>query len=117
MPRTKINKSQKIRDMFNELGLDTSPKEIVTRLAQRGIKVTGQNVSMIKMRMRKKAATNRHPEAAKVATGATEHPAARAAQRSFGMVHPESVTTWLQAAKAAKHELGDDVARELYELS
>jgi hypothetical protein len=114
MPRGKtVNKSQAIREMFAELGLDTLPKEVVSRLAKRGIKVNGQTVSMIKLRLRQQAAREGKP-----ATGAApEAPAARPAQRSPGLVDPGSVTSWLTAVKAAKQDLGDDVARQLLELA
>jgi hypothetical protein len=55
MPQAKatVNKSQKVREMLNQLGLHASPTEISRRLAQQGIKVRPHMVSTLKNKMKK----------------------------------------------------------------
>ena len=43
---TKINKAQSIRDMANELGKKSRPRDIIAALAAKGITVTSPQVSM-----------------------------------------------------------------------
>ena len=43
---TKINKAQSIRDMANELGKKSRPRDIIAALAEKGITVTSPQVSM-----------------------------------------------------------------------
>jgi hypothetical protein len=75
------NKFQAIRELFAELGLDTLPKRIVARLTKRGVKVTGQTVSMIKLRLRQQAARDGESTA-----GAAPEAPARSPQQSPGLV-------------------------------
>jgi hypothetical protein len=42
----KINKAQSIRDMANELGKKSRPRDIIAALAEKGITVTSPQVSM-----------------------------------------------------------------------
>jgi hypothetical protein len=118
----KVNKSQAIRDELEALGLDASPKEVVSRLAKKGIRVTSQNVSTIKHRLGKGQRGHGHKGTAPNEPGLKED-AIRTAQSSgrahgqIGLVASGSVTTWLTAVKTAKQDLGEHVAKELFDLA
>jgi hypothetical protein len=58
MPRMKTSKSEKIRQMLREMGMDASPTEISRKLTGRGVKVTPNLVSGIKISMKHKKRTN-----------------------------------------------------------
>src|SRR5580765_2129126 len=58
MPKMKTNKSQMIRDMLTEMGVDASPTEISRKLTSQGVKVTPNMVSGIKISMRHKKPAN-----------------------------------------------------------
>ena len=53
MGRKKVNKSQKIRDMFGEMGLEAKPSEVVAALRQRRVKVSPNMVSIIKGQLKR----------------------------------------------------------------
>jgi hypothetical protein len=48
-----MNKSQMVRDMLHEMGMDASPTEISQKLASKGIRVTPNMVSGIKIATKK----------------------------------------------------------------
>jgi hypothetical protein len=59
--KPQVNKSEKIRELLQEMGKDASPIEIVKKLKGEGIKVAPNLVSTIKGRLFSKAA-ERRPE-------------------------------------------------------
>lgn len=64
--KTKVNKSQKIREALESMGLDASPTQISRKLGEQGIPVTPNMVSGIKIEMKKRHAGNgrsRRPDA------------------------------------------------------
>jgi hypothetical protein len=58
MSKMKTSKSEKIRQMLREMGMDASPTEISRKLAGEGVKVTPNLVSGIKISMKHKKRTN-----------------------------------------------------------
>ena len=48
MPREKVNKAAKIREMFAKLGPSVRPKDVIATLAAEKIKVSSAQVSNIK---------------------------------------------------------------------
>ncbi|SRR5579871_2963783 len=86
----KVNKSEAIRRVLTEMGIDTSPKVVVERLAQEGIEVKAQVVSVMKGRMRGKAS--------KVQTPGSDN---------------LNVVELVAMAKTLKEQLGREQARKL----
>jgi hypothetical protein len=56
--KTKINKSQKIREALESMGLDASPTEISRKMGEQGITVSPNMVSGIKIEMKKRHGGN-----------------------------------------------------------
>ena len=54
----KVNKSAAIRELLSTMGLDASPTEVSKRLKSKGITVSPDAVSTIKLEMRKRAAAS-----------------------------------------------------------
>jgi len=50
-----INKAEAIRELFAELGIDISSKELIQRLQTQGIEVSPQQVSNEKARIKRKS--------------------------------------------------------------
>jgi len=48
MARSKINKAAKIREMFEKLGLEARPKDVISELAAAKIEVSSAQVSNVK---------------------------------------------------------------------
>ena len=59
MAKRKVNKSQAIRDMFEELGPDARGKDVVAALKQKRIAVSPAQVSNIKQTLGKKKGRGR----------------------------------------------------------
>lgn len=60
--RTGINKSKEIRDAFQQLGIDTAPKEIQEYLrTHKGIEIKAQQISNQKNKLRQEATTITKP--------------------------------------------------------
>ncbi len=55
--KEKVNKSAAIRELLSTMGLDASPTDISKRLKSKGITVSPNAVSTIKLEMRKRAAS------------------------------------------------------------
>ncbi len=51
----KVNKSQKIRDVLTEKGIDSSPSMVMALLKEKGVSVSAAQVSNVKAAMRLKA--------------------------------------------------------------